>query len=195
MNDFFKKDLAENFEAKDLAEIFEAISFAASRHVLQKRKDSIGTPYINHPLNVAKILAFVGESKTTIIGGIIHDVVEDTNTTLNEIKIRFGDEVADLVSEVTNKKELSGDESKLFELERAKSLTSAASAIRIADKYENVGDINLEQPIKWPIERKLNYITWAKNLVDNIQWQSYEPVNRLKCLFYLRFFEKLNLFK
>lgn len=184
-----------NFLSEDLAEIFEAISFAASKHKTQKRKDSIGTPYVNHPLNVARDLVFVGEKKETIIGGIIHDVVEDTETTIKEIEIRFGKNVSEIVLEVTNKKDLSGEESKLFELERAKILSSSASSIRIADKYENIGDINLEQPIKWNTERKLNYIIWSKNLVDNIGWENYEPVNRLKCLFYVRYYEKLNLFK
>lgn len=184
-----------NFSSKDLAEIFEALAFAADKHKSQKRKDHIGTPYINHPVGLLRKLAFLPDIEVyNLIGGVLHDVVEDTKTTIREIEIRFGKQVADLVAEVTNDKNLTGDESKEHELERAKTLSLQAALIRIADKDENISDITLDQPVGWNIERKLKYITWAKNLVDNIEIED-QSINILKYSFYQRYYEKLHLFK
>lgn len=183
----------------NLIELFEALSFSADKHRLQKRKDATGTPYINHPLGVARNIAFLdsltGKEKSDIINGaILHDTIEDTDTTYEEIQIRFNKEVADIVQEVTNKKELSSEESKKYELERAKTLSLPASLIRISDKIENIKDINNLQPVNWEKWRKINYCEWAKALVDNIKIE-HVAVKQLKNLFLQRYYETLNSLK
>ena len=180
-------------------EIFEAIKFSAEKHKEQKRKDSIGTPYINHPLGVARNISFLnsisGQEKTNIIiGALLHDTIEDTDTTFQEIEMRFSTRIAEIVQEVTNQKSLSSDESKLFELEKAKTLSLEASLIRISDKIENIKDISNNQPTSWSADKKLNYISWAKNLVNNISVE-HTAINELKYLFLQRYYETLDKLK
>jgi len=184
---------------KEIIEIFEAIKFASEKHKLQKRKDDAGTPYINHPLGVARNISFLnslqGKEKTdTVIGALLHDTVEDTDTTFDEIEIRFSKEVADIVMEVTNRSDLDGDDSKAWELERAKTLSLQASLIRISDKIENIKDISYNQPNTWTLERKLKYCNWAKQLVTNISIQ-HTAIGELKYLFLQRYYETLDKLK
>lgn len=179
-----------------LIQLFEALSFSAKKHKKQKRKDLDNTPYINHPVDVARNIAFLTsldekEKLDILNAAILHDTVEDTPTTLNEIENLFNENVAKLVEEVTNQKELTSEQSKLFELEKAKKLSLGAALIRISDKIENVKDINKTQPINWNLERKLKYCNWARNLVQNISIQ-HDSINQLKYLFYQRYYETLN---
>lgn len=84
--------------------LLDAIDYAAIKHKSQRRKDPEGTPYINHPIGVAHILFFEGgvTDVPTLISAILHDTVEDTETTLEEIGIRFGAQVMGIVAEVTD---------------------------------------------------------------------------------------------
>lgn len=180
------------FSATDLAEISEALAFSANAHSEQRRKDSIGTPYINHPIDLFRTLSFLpSTTKTRLIGCILHDVVEDTTVTSDNIKIRFGEEVANLVMEVTNDKTLTSEDSKLHELERAKTLSLSAALIRIADKISNIGDINKDQPVKWDLERKIKYCKWAKQLVENITIE-HEDIKTLKFVFFQTYYKTLD---
>lgn len=88
--------------------LLQAMAFAADKHRFQKRKDSAGTPYINHPIHVAQILAETGrvEDETLLIAAILHDTIEDTETRPGEIKELFGQDVLDIVLEVTDDKSL-----------------------------------------------------------------------------------------
>ena len=88
---------------QDIALILKAASFAASKHKNGKRKDAEETPYINHPLEVARILIEEGgvSEATVLAAAILHDTVEDTRTTPEEIESLFGPVVRDLVMEVT----------------------------------------------------------------------------------------------
>ena len=84
----------------------KATSFAAHKHRNQKRKDAVGTPYINHPLMVVRLMSEVGrlQYKDALIAGVLHDTVEDTDTTPEEIEELFGANVRSLVMEVTDNK-------------------------------------------------------------------------------------------
>ena len=83
----------------DLSKIITAYEFASKAHEGQKR--SSGQPYIIHPLAVSYILLELGMDTDTICAAMLHDVVEDTHTTLEEVKKRFGQDVAMLVDGVT----------------------------------------------------------------------------------------------
>ena len=191
------KELITGFSVFDLSLIFDALSFSANKHKTQRRKDKIGTPYINHPIGVARNIAFlVGLPPEiriiAILVAILHDVIEDTNTTYEELVARFGKEVADGVLGVTNKKDLEKNESKKYEIERAKTLTLVEALVRVSDKMNNVGDIDKDKPASWTHERRVAYCHFAKDLVNNIQYNDLTYVLQLKYNFFQKYFEALD---
>lgn len=147
--------------------LLAALSFAAEKHRQQRRKDSFGTPYINHPIAVAGLLARVGAVDDLIVlqAAILHDTIEDTSTTREELDARFGMEVRRLVEELTDDKSLPKPERKRLQIEHARHLSSGAKQIKLADKICNIGDITLEEPHDWPIQRKKEYLEWAEKVV------------------------------
>lgn len=103
-----------------LNELFSALDFSAQRHSSQRRKDSAFTPYINHVIEVAAILARHGVTdRTTLLAAILHDTIEDTDTTPDELAQRFGPEVRDVVLEVTDDKSLPKEVRKELQVEHA----------------------------------------------------------------------------
>ena len=88
--------------------LLKAIDFAAKKHRHQRRKDPEASPYINHPIDLANVL--VQEARvmdtTVLIAAILHDTLEDTETTPAELAAAFGNEVRDIVIEVTDNKKL-----------------------------------------------------------------------------------------
>ena len=95
----------------ELARLLDAVAFSADRHRNQRRKDAEASPYINHPIALARLIAADGgvTDVEVLMAAILHDTVEDTNTSLQELRDRFGDRVAGIVSEVTDDKNLYGD--------------------------------------------------------------------------------------
>jgi len=150
--------------------ILEALDFAAGKHRFQRRKDEHATPYINHPINVAYTLASAGESDLPmLLAALLHDTIEDTDTSLQELIDKFGQEVADLVLELTDDKKLEADERKYRQVLLAKSKSEKARKIKLADKICNVEDILHHPPHLWSEERKVAYIEWAKEVVDQLR--------------------------
>jgi guanosine-3',5'-bis(diphosphate) 3'-pyrophosphohydrolase len=82
--------------------ILKALDFAARKHRDQRRKDKRASPYINHPIQLAKVLWEEGGvvDPVTIAAALLHDTIEDTETSLQELRGDFGDEIADIVLEV-----------------------------------------------------------------------------------------------
>src|SRR5262245_14017517 len=104
----------------DSGTLLEALEFASIRHRDQRRKDREASPYINHPIAVARALWLAGvRDPTTLIAAILHDTIEDTRTTHDEIARQFGDAVAAVVSEVTDDKSLPKQERKQRQIEHA----------------------------------------------------------------------------
>lgn len=155
----------------DLSKLLEAASFAAKRHTGQKRKGSDGEPYINHPLEVANLLANVGNVSDfdILIAAVLHDTVEDTGVTKEELEARFGQKVADYVSEVTDDKSLPNDERKRLQIEHAPHLSHGAKQIKLADKISNIADVTNNPPHDWPHERKVAYVDWGENVVAGLR--------------------------
>jgi (p)ppGpp synthase/HD superfamily hydrolase len=153
---------------KDIALLLHAVRFAAHKHRYQRRKDEDASPYINHLIEVAEIMARVGEVSdlATLLAGILHDTVEDTGTTFSELEQAFGREVRLLVEEVTDDKGLSKEERKRLQIEHAPSLSLRAKQIKIADKICNVHDVTHTPPPKWPLERRREYLQWAAKVVE-----------------------------
>lgn len=148
-------------------QLLEAISFAASRHRYQKRKDTLGTPYVNHPIGVACILLEVGQVRDAgiLVAALLHDTLEDTATTEEELARLFGQRVCALVKEVTDDKRLKKDQRKRRQILRAPSLSEGARLIRLADKIANVQDLVCSPPRQWSPFRCLEYVAWAEEVV------------------------------
>lgn len=89
-----------------LLKIIRAAEFAANKHRDQRRKDSAASPYINHPIALATVLVEEGRVADPIVlcGALLHDTIEDTATTYDELRGQFGARIADLVLEVTDTK-------------------------------------------------------------------------------------------
>jgi guanosine-3',5'-bis(diphosphate) 3'-pyrophosphohydrolase len=147
--------------------LMEATLFAAEKHRDQRRKDAAETPYINHPIMVVNLLAGVGgiTDLETLLAGMLHDTVEDTNTTPDELEERFGHVVRSLVLEVTDDKSLPKAERKRLQIEHAPHLSPAAKVIKIADKIANLTDLLNSPPATWPEERMKQYVTWSRQVV------------------------------
>ena len=151
----------------DIATLLRAARFAAERHRFQHRKGASAPPYINHPIEVAGLLTDVGgvTDLVTLVGALLHDTVEDTKTTPEEVEALFGAEVRDLVMEVTDDKSLDKDVRKGLQIAHAPHLSSRAKTIKIADKIANVLEITNDPPADWSTERKQKYFEWACEVV------------------------------
>jgi len=145
----------------DMARLLDATSLAAFKHREQRRKDVEATPYINHPLDVARILTDAGvEDVEILMAAILHDTIEDTDTTQVELTERFGERVCALVLEVTDDKSLTKLERKRLQVLKAPAKSSGAKMIKIADKIANLRDMK-SPPVGWSEARIGAYIQFA----------------------------------
>ena len=153
------------------AMLIGALEFAADKHRNQRRKDAEASPYINHPIMLAKILAIEGgvEEGTVLCAALLHDTIEDTETTYEELAEQFGREIADVVREVTDDKSLPKAERKQLQIEHAPHLSRAAKLVKLADKIANLRDVADHPPSQWPLERRREYFDWAKRVVDGLR--------------------------
>lgn len=147
--------------------ILKALEFAAEKHRDQRRKGVEASPYINHPIQVAEVLATVGqvEDLTTLMAALLHDTIEDTDTTKLDLEELFGSEVAEVVSEVTDDKSLPKQERKRLQVEHTPHLSDRAKQIKVADKTCNVRDIGSKPPADWDESRRSEYFDWAEAVV------------------------------
>ncbi len=150
----------------DSAKLLSTAVFAADQHRNQKRKDVCASPYINHPLQVASLLASAGVTDVELLmAAILHDTVEDTETSLDDLRSRFGERVASIVADVTDDKSLEKADRKRLQVESAAKKSTEAKQLKIADKTCNVTDIDSESPVGWDRDRRLAYLDWAENVV------------------------------
>lgn len=155
----------------DLILILNAASFAADKHRRQRRKDAEASPYINHPLALADILAREGgvEDPTVIAAALLHDTVEDTETSIEEIETRFGKRVASIVAEVTDDKSLPKEERKRLQVVKSASKSPGAKLVKLADKTANLRDLVEMPPANWSDERRTQYFEWAREVVEGLR--------------------------
>jgi guanosine-3',5'-bis(diphosphate) 3'-pyrophosphohydrolase len=148
------------------AELLRALQFAAERHSSQRRKSG-DTPYVNHVIDVAAILAVEAGVTTqdVLVAAVLHDTVEDTPTTFAEIEERFGVQVAGLVAEMTDDKRLPKMRRKELQIEHAPELSDDAKRLKLADKIANVRDLSESPPLGWSLERKIAYLDWTEAVV------------------------------
>lgn len=154
-----------------LNRLLSAIAFAAHKHRDQRRKDAAASPYINHPIALAHVLANEAgiDDERVLIAAILHDTVEDTETTEQELLREFGQEIAGIVMEVTDDKALPKVERKWIQVEHAATISRRAKLVKLADKICNLRDIASSPPADWPLERRQEYFDWAKAVVDGLR--------------------------
>lgn len=162
-------------QGNELALVLEAAKFAAGKHKSHKRKDN-RTPYINHPLEVAELLARVGRvtDPEVLAAALLHDTIEDTDTQPEEISTIFGDRVLSLVLECTDDKSLPKAERKHQQVVNAPHKSDEAKLIKIADKISNMGDVVSLPPADWSWERRYGYLEWSESVFEGLRGVNYE---------------------
>ncbi|XP_071777236.1 guanosine-3',5'-bis(diphosphate) 3'-pyrophosphohydrolase MESH1 [Centroberyx gerrardi] len=165
--------------------LLETVNFAAEKHRNQRRKDPEGTPYINHPIGVARILSHEGgiTDIEVLQAALLHDTVEDTDTSPAELEAKFGATVARIVQEVTDDKSLSKQERKRLQVEHAPHRSFQAKLVKLADKLYNLRDLNRCTPSGWTAERVQEYFVWASQVVKGLRGTNQALEDRLEELF------------
>ena len=155
----------------DITQILRAASFAAHKHRNQRRKDVEASPYINHPLALARVLADEGgvTDAATLCAALLHDTVEDTDTTPDELAREFGAEVAAIVAEVTDDTTLVKSERKRLQVEHAAHISDKGKLVKLADKICNLRDVADSPPAGWPLQRRQEYFDWALSVIDRLR--------------------------
>ena len=153
----------------ELGELIRAIHFAADKHRMQRRKDAEASPYINHPIAVVQLLCDEGgvDDLITLQAAVLHDTIEDTDASYDELVEQFGRQVADIVLEVTDDKSIrERAERKRLQLISAPKKSARAAMVKLADKTCNLRDIRATPPANWSVDRKREYFDWARQVVD-----------------------------
>ncbi|HSN41554.1 MAG TPA: HD domain-containing protein [Burkholderiales bacterium] len=178
--------MAAQVASSDL--ILRAVAFAAHKHRDQRRKDKDASPYINHPIQLAKVLWEEGgvRDAEVIAAALLHDTLEDTETTLQELRGEFGEDIAEIVLEVSDIQWIRKQVRKRLQVARARYSSEQARLVKLADKICNLRDMSAHPPAGWPLERKQQYFDWAKEVVDRLRGthavleQKFDEVYALK---------------
>lgn len=155
----------------NLGLLVRAAYFAGEKHRMQRRGDAEKTPYINHPLELAAILTEeAGVTDPDVLcGALLHDTIEDTETTPEELTQYFGDKIAALVVEVTNDMSLSSSDRRVYESNAIPGLSHGAKLIKLADKLANIRDVSTMPPMGWTREKKSDYFDFALSIAEKAQ--------------------------
>ena len=153
--------------APDLIRLTSAADYAARQHIAQRRKGERAEPYINHLTEVAALLAEAtdGGDVVLLMGGLLHDTLEDTDATYEDLEQLFGREVAGLVAEVTDDKSLPREERKRLQIEKTSGKSQRAKLLKLADKTSNLRGLVASPPTGWSAERLHDYVVWAHDVV------------------------------
>lgn len=139
-----------------------ALEFARHKHRNQQRKDAARTPYITHPIEVKEILQNAGVSDTNVLAAaLLHDTVEDTDTTHAELVDTFGETVAGLVQECTDDKRLPKATRKQLQITKAAQVSPSAQLVKLADKISNLRSLHHAPPVGWSDTRIRGYFDWS----------------------------------
>jgi GTP diphosphokinase / guanosine-3',5'-bis(diphosphate) 3'-diphosphatase len=153
-----------------LALVVRAIEFAAQKHRLQRRKDVDASPYINHPIALVHVLCVEVKivEPSILASAALHDTIEDTETSREELERAFGVRIARIVAEVTDNKSLPREERKRHQIKHAPRKSREGALVTLADKICNLRDIAANPPPEWSLERRQQYFDWAKAVVDGL---------------------------
>lgn len=159
------------FTEKDVALILKAVKFAADKHRHQRRRNEEESPYINHPIEVAETLWRIGGVRDirVLVAAILHDTIEDTDATSQEIEAEFGAEVLSLVQEVSDDKSLPKQVRKQLQIENAPHKSYGAKLIKLGDKINNIRDLSQSPPPTWSLARKQQYLAWTEQVIAGLR--------------------------
>ena len=104
----------------------------------------------------------------TICAALLHDTLEDTETSPAELEMHFGKVITSIVMEVSNDMTLNSQQRRVYELEKVASLSHAAKLVKIADKLANIRDVSTMPPANWTLEKKQNYFDFALEIVNKV---------------------------
>ena|SRR5215831_15501937 len=155
----------------DPSQLLDALAFAAEKHSDQRRKDAEASPYINHPIALAQVLCNEAGITDIVVlcAALLHDTIEDTPTTADELRKRFGDAITQIVLDVTDDKSLAKEERKRLQIKHAPHLSQGAKLVKLADKICNLRDVTATPPADWSLQRRQEYFDWAKQVVDGLR--------------------------
>jgi guanosine-3',5'-bis(diphosphate) 3'-pyrophosphohydrolase len=144
-----------------------AEKFATEKHDGQVRKGDPPEPYIKHPIAVARVLVDVGgiTDEELLAAALLHDTVEDTKTTFEDLTREFGARVSSLVGEVTDDKSLDKEERKRLQIEHSANISPDAKTLKFGDKICNVRDVANKPPKDWSKTRRLEYLEWTEKVI------------------------------
>lgn len=150
--------------------IWKALQFAAEAHRHQHRKGADRSPYINHCIEVAHRIRIEGgtDDPEILAAALLHDVVEDTSVTLEEVGALFGPRVQGLVDEMSDDMNLSSAERKQLQENHAPGLSPDARLLKLADKIANLEALATVPPIHWSAERQQAYLDWACRVASRV---------------------------
>ncbi len=109
------------------------------------------------------------EDPEVLCGAVLHDTVEDTETTEAELEAAFGPAICKIVMEVTDDKSLPKGERKRLQIEHADRLSGQAKLVKLADKIANLRDMSQYPPPGWNLERRREYFDWGRTVIDKIR--------------------------
>jgi guanosine-3',5'-bis(diphosphate) 3'-pyrophosphohydrolase len=158
----------ESIPATPVQKILAAAKFAAEKHAAQKRKGAAAEPYVNHLIEVAELVAGSSDELDVnmMMAGFLHDTIEDTWTTADELEREFGNDVTLLVLELTDDKSLPKEVRKELQVEEAPNISVRAQVIKLADKISNLRSILTSPPANWNTRRKREYFEWGQRVVN-----------------------------
>ncbi len=158
----------------DILLIARAWNFSAERHAKQTRKGEAKEPYVNHLAEVAELVATAteGNDANLVAAAVLHDTIEDTATLRGELASIFNADIADLVAEVTDDKRLDKAERKRLQVMHAAAKSTRAKILKLADKTSNLRSLVKSPPAEWSLERKREYLAWAKEVVQGLRGAS-----------------------
>jgi (p)ppGpp synthase/HD superfamily hydrolase len=151
--------------------VLKAADAAARWHSNQRRKGAAQEPYINHLLEVAQLVAEATEGRdpNLVIAALLHDAIEDCEISRDEISATFGEDVATLVVAVTDDKNLKKEVRKQLQVEVAPHQPRRAKMLKLADKTSNLRALGASPPANWSLERKLDYLAWARAVAHGLR--------------------------
>jgi hypothetical protein len=152
----------------DLRRLTKALLFAAEAHRNQRRKGAAQEPYINHLIEVLHLVAQTtdGTDMDTLLAALLHDVVEDTSTSYEDVAANFGERVAKIVRENSDDMSLPKDERRRLRIAAMPLKSRQARLLKIADVISNLRAIAVSPPAGWSADRKLGYLEACRQLVD-----------------------------
>lgn len=159
-----------------------AVEFARKKHYKQYRKSGGRPDYITHVFRVLERLHRISVDSVLLCAGMLHDTLEDTDTTDAELRSLFGDEIADLVLEVSDDKSLEKHVRKQLQIDNAGLKSEYACYISITDKLDNCTSVVFDPPHDWDLERRKQYIIWAGECIYRYRYNTRELLDEYQML-------------